>query len=140
MVARDRKKRKEDGERGKGCVEHGGDDVPLPRYRFAAVSIRDRRCLKGGQGAGMMSGIWWVYMIECRGGKIYTGIAKDPDSRYRLHQSGNGAAYTRMNPPMALLGKRPCGSRSDALREERALRRLSGMEKRVWAEECGRSP
>ena len=86
-----------------------------------------------------MSGIWWVYMIECRGGKIYTGIAKDPEARYRRHQLGSGAAFTRMNPPVALLGKRPCGSRSDALREERALRRLSGTEKRGWADEFGRS-
>ena len=37
-------------------------------------------------------------MIECRGGKIYTGIAKDPDARYRQHLTGTGAAFTRMNP------------------------------------------
>jgi putative endonuclease len=82
-----------------------------------------------------MSGTWWVYMIECRGGKIYTGIAKDPDARYRQHLSGNGAAFTRINPPVAFLAKRPCGTRSDALREERSLRRLTGREKRVWAGE-----
>jgi putative endonuclease len=80
-----------------------------------------------------MSGTWWVYMIECRGGKIYTGIAKDPEARYRQHRSGRGAAFTRINPPVALLAKRACGSRSDALREENALRRLSGKEKRAWA-------
>ncbi len=87
----------------------------------------------------MGSGIWWVYMIECRGGKIYTGIAKDPEARYRRHLSGNGAAYTRINPPVALLAKRPCGTRSDALREERNLRRLTGGEKRAWARE-GKDP
>ena len=80
-----------------------------------------------------MDATWWVYMIECRGGKIYTGIAKDPDARYRRHLSGTGAAFTRMNPPVAMLAKRPCGTRSDALRAERALRRLTGREKRDWA-------
>jgi putative endonuclease len=80
-----------------------------------------------------MSGTWWVYMIECRGGKIYTGIAKDPEARYRQHRLGRGAAFTRINPPVVLLAKRPCGNRSDALREENALRRLSGKEKRAWA-------
>jgi putative endonuclease len=87
-----------------------------------------------------MSGTWWVYMIECRGGKIYTGIAMDPEARYRQHLSGNGAAFTRINPPVALLAKRLCGSRSDALKEERALRRLTGKGKRAWAEKPGPSP
>lgn len=80
-----------------------------------------------------MGGTWWVYMIECRGGKIYTGIAKDPDARYRQHLAGAGAAFTRINPPVAFLAKRLCGTRSDALREERSLRRLTGKEKRAWA-------
>ena len=88
---------------------------------------------RGNREAQGMSGTWWVYMIECRGGKIYTGIAKDPEVRYRQHRSGQGAAFTRINPPVALLAKRPCGSRSDALKEEQALRRLTGKEKRAWA-------
>ncbi len=86
-----------------------------------------------GEGTGGMDATWWVYMIECRGGKIYTGIAKDPDARYRRHVAGTGAVFTRMNPPVSMLAKRPCGSRSDALRAERALRRLSARGKRVWA-------
>ena len=80
-----------------------------------------------------MPEIWWVYMIECRGGKIYTGIAKDPDARYRRHLEGDGAAFTRANPPVALLAKRPCGSQSEALREERRLRRLPAARKKEWA-------
>jgi putative endonuclease len=90
--------------------------------------------------AGMTDGTWWVYMIECRGGRIYTGIAKDPGARFREHLSGKGAAFTRMNPPVALLAKRPCGTRSDALRAERALRRFGGREKRAWAKEQGDLP
>lgn len=76
---------------------------------------------------------WWVYMIECRGGKIYTGIAKDPEARFRLHLSGRGAAFTRINPPRALLGKRVCASRGEALREEHALRKRTRREKIAWA-------
>ncbi len=87
-----------------------------------------------------MPGTWWVYMIECRGGKIYTGIAKDPDARYMRHRDGNGAAFTRMNPPLKLLAKRPCGTRADALGAERALRRLTGRQKRAWAAGQGTSP
>jgi putative endonuclease len=76
---------------------------------------------------------WWVYMIECRGGKIYTGIAKDPEARFRRHLSGKGAAFTRINPPRVLLGKRLCASRGEALREEHALRKLTRREKIAWA-------
>lgn len=78
-------------------------------------------------------------MIECRGGRIYTGIAKDPDARYRAHLSGRGAAFTRIHPPRRLLGSMPCGGRGQALREERALRRLSRLGKIAWANGAGRS-
>lgn len=76
---------------------------------------------------------WWVYMIECRGGKIYTGIARDPDARFRRHLSGKGAAFTRINPPQVLLGKRVCASRGEALRKEHALRKRTRREKIAWA-------
>lgn len=82
---------------------------------------------------------WWVYMIECRGGRIYTGIAKDPDARYRAHLSGRGAAFTRIHPPRRLLATMPCGGRGQALREERALRRLSRVQKIAWAKGAGSS-
>lgn len=80
--------------------------------------------------------LWWVYMIECRGGKLYTGIAKDPRSRFLRHLAGKGAAFTRINPPVALVAQQPCGTRSEALRAERMLRRLSGRQKRAWAREA----
>lgn len=82
-------------------------------------------------------GTWWVYMVECRGGRIYTGIAKDPESRYRAHLSGKGAAFTRINPPRRLLRTAPCGSLREALREERALRRLPRAGKLAWASGAG---
>ena len=83
-----------------------------------------------------MQAAWWVYMIECRGGRIYTGIAKDPEARFRAHLSGKGAAFTRIHPPRRLLRKRPCASRGDALRQEHALRKLSRTRKKAWADEA----
>lgn len=80
-----------------------------------------------------MSGTWWVYMILCRRGTIYTGVAKDPDRRYRQHAAGKGAAYTRMNPPVAMLAAKACASRATALAEEAALKRLPRAEKEAWA-------
>ncbi len=102
------------------------------------------------EGAG--KGTWWVYMIACRGGRIYTGTAADPEARFRAHREGKGAAFTRANPPVALLRREPFGSRGDACRAEAALKKLSREEKLSWTrgemkippfpvvegEECGR--
>jgi putative endonuclease len=72
-------------------------------------------------------------MIACRGGRIYTGTAKDPSARFRVHREGRGAAFTRANPPVALLRSIPFGTRSEACRAEAALKKLSRGAKIAWA-------
>lgn len=84
-----------------------------------------------------MTAAWWVYMIGCRGGTIYTGIAKDPDRRFRAHASGKGAAYTRMNPPVALLAMKAFPTRQAAMAEEAALKKRARAAKEAWAREHG---
>ena len=76
---------------------------------------------------------WWVYMIACRGGRIYTGTAKDPVARLRMHSEGKGAAFTRANPPVALLRSVPFGTRSEACKAEAALKKMSRDAKIAWA-------
>jgi len=76
---------------------------------------------------------WWVYMISCRGGKIYTGTAIDPAARYQAHRAGKGAAFTRANPPVALLRCVPFRSRSEACRAEAALKKIPRERKLCWA-------
>jgi len=83
--------------------------------------------------AGEGKDTWWVYMIACRGGRIYTGTARDPEARYRAHREGRGAAFTRANPPVALLRAVPFGSRSEACRIEAGLKRMSRERKLAWA-------
>jgi putative endonuclease len=77
---------------------------------------------------------WWVYMISCHGDKIYTGTAIDPEARYEAHRLGKGAAFTRANPPEALLRSVPFASRSEACRAEAALKKLSRDAKIAWAD------
>lgn len=72
-------------------------------------------------------------MIECAGGRLYTGISPDVRARFDKHRAGSGAAYTRMNKPLRLLAAAPCGTRSDALRREIALKRLTREQKLAWA-------
>ena len=76
---------------------------------------------------------WFVYMIECDGDRIYTGIAVDVDARFEKHCVGKGAAFTRINKPVRLMAAKPCVDQSEATREEAALKRLRRPGKLEWA-------
>ncbi len=69
-------------------------------------------------------------MIECRGGGIYTGIAKDVQARYEQHVKGKGAKYTKMNPPIKLLFKTEFPNHKAAASEEWKIKRL-GRDKKL---------
>lgn len=78
---------------------------------------------------------WYLYLLECRGGRLYAGISPDPEKRLALHRAGRGAAFTRINPPLRLLGATELPDRAAATRAEAALRRLSRERKLRWARE-----
>ncbi|HZP10943.1 MAG TPA: GIY-YIG nuclease family protein [Nevskiaceae bacterium] len=86
----------------------------------------------GARGARRPS--WFVYMIECEGNRIYTGVAVDVDARYKKHCAGRGAAFTRINKPVRLLAAKKCRSRSDALKLEYKLKQLKRTAKAGWIE------
>ena len=73
---------------------------------------------------------WYVYLIECRDGSIYTGIAVDVAARYAAHLSGKGARYTRSHPPQRLLAAIEYADRSAASKAEYQIKRLSPCDKR----------
>lgn len=77
-----------------------------------------------------MSRPWFLYILECAGGRLYTGIALDPEARYKAHAEGRGAKFTRSYPPLRLAIVETFASRSDALKAEYAVKRLSAAEKR----------
>lgn len=76
---------------------------------------------------------WFVYLIECEDGSIYTGIAVDVSARYQAHRNGTGANYTRAHPPRRLLATFAHPDRSSASRAEYAIKQLSAQEKRQLA-------
>jgi putative endonuclease len=67
---------------------------------------------------------WYVYILRCRGGTLYTGIAIDLSKRLAAHQNGLGAKYTRSRLPVTLVYQEPQTDRSSALKREAELRRL----------------
>ncbi|MCB1760923.1 MAG: GIY-YIG nuclease family protein [Gammaproteobacteria bacterium] len=73
----------------------------------------------------MASSIWYVYILECGDGTLYTGVARDPEQRLRLHQAGKGARYTRGRLPLRLCYSEPQQGQGAALRRELAIKKLS---------------
>ena len=45
---------------------------------------------------------WWVYILRCADGSLYTGIAKDADRRLVQHNAGKASRYTRSRLPVTL--------------------------------------
>ena len=76
--------------------------------------------------------IWWLYVLECRGGVLYTGIARDVDARFAAHRNGTGAIFTRLNRPLRILAKATLATRGDALRAEYAFKQASRADKLQW--------
>lgn len=74
---------------------------------------------------------WYVYLVRCRDGSLYTGIAKSPEKRLREHNSDNqlGAKYTRSRRPVTLVYKESCASRSLAAQREAVIKRLPKHQK-----------
>ena len=61
-------------------------------------------------------------MVRCADGTLYTGLARDPQARLQVHNSGKGAKYTRSRLPVSLVYAEPCESLSAALKRERELK------------------
>lgn len=74
---------------------------------------------------------WYLYLIECEGGSIYTGVTVDVAARYAKHVSGKGARYTRAHPPVRLLMSVAFADRSSAQKAEYQMKRLTASQK--WA-------
>lgn len=67
---------------------------------------------------------WFVYMLRCRDGSLYTGVTTDVHRRLAAHRAGSGSRYTRARLPVRLVYLEHGGSRSAALRREAAIKRL----------------
>lgn len=68
---------------------------------------------------------WWVYVLECRDGTLYTGCTDDIPRRLAAHNAGRGAKYTRGRGPVTLRYREGTLDKPAALRREAAIKRLS---------------
>lgn len=78
-----------------------------------------------------MENTWYLYILRCRDGSLYTGITTDVEKRFEAHQSGKGAKYTRGRGPMELVYQETCGDHSAALKREAQIKKLSREQKQA---------
>lgn len=72
---------------------------------------------------------YFVYILRCADGSLYTGITNDLSHRLQQHNAGTGAKYTRSHRPVELAYKELCPDKSAALKREAQIKRLSRTEK-----------
>lgn len=68
---------------------------------------------------------WWVYILRCSDDTLYTGIARDLDTRIAAHRSGQGARYTRSRLPVQVVYREAAPDRSRASQREAQIKQLS---------------
>ena len=77
----------------------------------------------------IMESIWYLYMLRCKDGSLYTGITTDVEKRLEAHRAGKGAKYTRGRGPLELVYREECGTHSAALKRECEIKALTREQK-----------
>jgi predicted GIY-YIG superfamily endonuclease len=72
---------------------------------------------------------WFVYLLECVNGKIYTGITTDVQRRFDEHLKATGAKFTRANPPSHIITIKQYDNRSEASKLEYQIKQLKPVQK-----------
>ena len=73
--------------------------------------------------------LYYVYVILCEDGSLYTEHTKDLDLRMKRHMNGKGARYTRMHIPKKIVHFEEFNSRVEAMKRERTIKKLSRPQK-----------
>lgn len=72
---------------------------------------------------------YFLYILRCGDGSLYTGITTDVEKRLQAHQRGKGAKYTRGRGPLTVVYREFCGDKPTALRRELAVKALTREQK-----------
>ena len=76
------------------------------------------------------SGIFYVYIIRCGDGTLYTGYTNDLEARLAAHRDGKGGSkYTRGRGPLELIYKETLGSNIAAMKREREIQKQTKAQK-----------
>ena len=92
-----------------------------PRYRsmLRKMEAREGQVLAPADGP-----TWSLYILRCRDESFYTGVTTDIGRRFREHESGRASRFTRTRRPVVLVYRETCGTRSQALSRECAVKSM----------------
>ena len=76
-----------------------------------------------------MTNAWFVYILRCADGTLYTGITNEPKRRLAQHNAGTASKCTRSRRPVEMVYCESAEDKSAALRREYAIKQLSRSEK-----------
>ena len=68
---------------------------------------------------------WYVYIIKCKDGKLYTGITNDLENRIKQHSRGHGCRFTKYRLPVKLLHSEELYTKGEALSREAQIKTLT---------------
>jgi putative endonuclease len=72
---------------------------------------------------------YYVYIVACTDGAFYTGYARNVKARLKQHKLGKGARYLKTHQPDKIVYKEKFTSRGEAMKRERAIKRLTHAQK-----------
>jgi UV DNA damage endonuclease len=75
------------------------------------------------------AGAWFVYILRCSDGSLYTGITKDVERRSEQHNAGTASRYTRSRLPVQVEYQESRATRSSALKREAEVKAMARMQK-----------
>ncbi len=82
---------------------------------------------------------WFVYILRCADGSLYTGITNDVPRRLKQHNAGTASRYTRCRLPAVLVYQEAQASHSHALKRELAIKALSRQKKESMVRAAGQT-
>lgn len=71
----------------------------------------------------------YTYLLECADHTLYCGWTNHLEKRVRAHNEGRGAKYTKSRRPVTLVYYEEFGTKTEAMKREAAIKRLSRSEK-----------
>ena len=72
---------------------------------------------------------WFVYILRCENGDLYTGVTIDPQRRFKEHRTGCGGRFTRAFRPVQLAYHERCANEQEAKRREAQIKTWSRRKK-----------
>lgn len=101
-----------------------GSDASLPEDGKAA-GVRDARRGTSEEPSSSDSPAFFVYVLACADGTLYTGYTNDVEQRVRAHNAGKGAKYTRSRTPVEVVAQARFDTKHEAMSAEYRFKRLS---------------